>query len=67
LAEKQPLRLLRCRFVNMCKPEKAAAHENKNPKYKYAKSRKAASPESRMLSGLAALKDLLFILFFSSD
>lgn len=51
----------------MCKPEKAAAHENKNPKYKYTKSKKAASPESRMLSGLAALKDLLFILFFSSD
>lgn len=48
----------------MCKPEKAAAHENKNPKYKYTKSKKAASPESRMLSGLAALKDLLFILFF---
>lgn len=44
----------------MCKPEKAAAHENKNPKYKYTKSKKAASPESRMLSGLAALKDLLF-------
>lgn len=46
----------------MCKPEKAAAHENKNPKYKYTKSKKAASPESRMLSGLAALKDLFFLL-----
>ncbi len=51
----------------MCKPEKAAAHENKKRKYEYAKSKKAASPESLMLSGLAALKDLLFILFFSSD
>lgn len=55
----------------MCKPEKAAAHENKNPKYKYTKSKKAASPESRMLSGIAALKDLFFfcffLLFFSSD
>lgn len=47
----------------MCKPEKAAAHENKNPKYKYTKSKKAASPESRMLSGLAALKDLFFSVF----
>lgn len=51
----------------MCKPEKAAAHENKKRKYEYAKSKKAASPESLMLSGLATLKDLLFILFFSSD
>lgn len=48
----------------MCKPEKAAAHENKNPKYKYTKSKKAASPESLMLSGLAALKDLFFFCFF---
>ena len=48
----------------MCKPEKAAAHENKKQKYEYAKSKKAASPESLMLSGLAALKDLFFFFFF---
>jgi len=67
LAEKQPLRLLRGLFEICANPKKPQPTKTKKRKYEYAKSKKAASPESRMLSGLAALKDLLFILFFSSD